>query len=543
MELNDILLLLGGLALFLYGMQMMGNGLETAAGNKMKSILEKLTSNRIKGVVVGAAITAVIQSSSATTVMVVGFVNSGLMTLNQAVWVIMGANIGTTITGQLIALDIDVIAPLFAFAGVAVIMFTKNERVKHISEIFAGLGVLFIGMGMMGDAMAPLQQSETFIGFMSNFNNPLVGILIGAVFTAIIQSSSASVGILQALASTGAVPLSSAVFILFGQNIGTCITAVLASIGTKVNAKRTTVIHLMFNIIGTVLFSVICLVTPFTEWIAALTPDNPVAQIANVHTAFNIVTTLILLPFGTLMAKAAKRLLPDKEGQEEDVKRLKYIRPFENNYTVGHAAMVISQIENEVERMLQMVRKNTEGCFNAVIKQDYNVIEELEDREQYIDYLNKEISKYIVHLMPTEMTVQDSQKLNAYYRIIGDLERIGDHAINFVDYLHNMNEWNIKFSKSAVESLEQMKQLCAETSIGISKENINGRKHVLEVAAKNEQRIDDMQERLLKGQIERMQSGECGAEAGVILSEMLTDFERIGDHALNIAEKYEEMQM
>ena len=543
MGLNDILLLLGGLALFLYGMQMMGNGLETAAGNKMKSILEKLTSNRIKGVVVGAAITAVIQSSSATTVMVVGFVNSGLMTLNQAVWVIMGANIGTTITGQLIALDIDVIAPLFAFAGVAVIMFTKNERVKHISEIFAGLGVLFIGMGMMGDAMAPLQQSETFIGFMSNFNNPLVGILIGAVFTAIIQSSSASVGILQALASTGAVPLSGAVFILFGQNIGTCITAVLASIGTKVNAKRTTVIHLMFNIIGTVLFSVICLVTPFTDWIAALTPDNPVAQIANVHTTFNIVTTLVLLPFGTLMAKAAKKLLPEKEGQEEDVKKLKYIRPFENNYTVGHAAMVISQIENEVERMLQMVRKNTEGCFNAVIKQDYNVIEELEDREQYIDYLNKEISKYIVHLMPTEMTVQDSQKLNAYYRIIGDLERIGDHAINFVDYLHNMNEWNIKFSKSAVESLEQMKQLCAETLIGISKENINGRKHVLEVAAKNEQRIDDMQESLLKGQIERMQSGKCSAEAGVILSEMLTDFERIGDHALNIAEKYEEMQM
>ncbi len=543
MGLNDILLLLGGLALFLYGMQMMGNGLETAAGNKMKSILEKLTSNRIKGVVVGAAITAVIQSSSATTVMVVGFVNSGLMTLNQAVWVIMGANIGTTITGQLIALDIDVIAPLFAFAGVAVIMFTKNERVKHISEIFAGLGVLFIGMGMMGDAMAPLQQSETFIGFMSNFNNPLVGILIGAVFTAIIQSSSASVGILQALASTGAVPLSGAVFILFGQNIGTCITAVLASIGTKVNAKRTTVIHLMFNIIGTVLFSVICLVTPFTDWIAALTPDNPVAQIANVHTTFNIVTTLVLLPFGTLMAKAAKKLLPEKEGQEEDVKKLKYIRSFENNYTVGHATMVISQIENEVERMLQMVRKNTEDCFNAVIKQDHNAIEELKDRERYIDYLNKEISKYIVHLMPTEMTVQDSQKLNAYYRIIGDLERIGDHAINFVDYLHNMNEWDIKFSKSAVESLEQMKQLCEETLAGISKENINGRKHVLEVAAKNEQRIDDMQERLLKGQIERMQSGECGAEAGVILSEMLTDFERIGDHALNIAEKYEEMQM
>ena len=411
-------------------------------------------------------------------------------------------------------------------------MFAKNEKIKHISEIFAGLGVLFIGMGMMGDAMAPLQQSETFIGFMANFNNPLVGILIGAVFTAIIQSSSASVGILQALASTGAIPLSSAVFILFGQNIGTCITAVLASIGTKVNAKRTTVIHLMFNIIGTILFSVICLITPFTDWIAALTPDNPVAQIANVHTTFNIVTTLVLLPFGTLMAKAAKVLLPDKEGQEEDVKRLKYIRPFENNHTVGHAAMVISQIENEVERMLQMVKKNTEGCFRAVIKNDQNMVADLEDREQYI-----------VHLMTTEMTIQDSQKLNAYYRIIGDLERIGDHAINFVDYLHNMSEWDIKFSQSAIESLEKMKALCEETLEGISKENINGRKHVLEVAAKNEQRIDDMQESLLKGQIERMQSGKCSAEAGVILSEMLTDFERIGDHALNIAEKYQEMQM
>ncbi len=543
MELNDILLLLGGLALFLYGMQMMGNGLETAAGNKMKSILEKLTSNRIKGVLVGAAITAVIQSSSATTVMVVGFVNSGLMTLNQAVWVIMGANIGTTITGQLIALDIDVIAPLFAFAGVAVIMFAKNERIKHISEIFAGLGVLFIGMGMMGDAMAPLQQSETFISFMSNFNHPLVGIVIGAVFTAVIQSSSASVGILQALASTGAVPLSSAVFILFGQNIGTCITAVLASIGTKVNAKRTTVIHLMFNIIGTVLFSVVCLITPFTDWIAALTPDNPVAQIANVHTTFNIATTLVLLPFGTFMAKAAKVLLPNKEGQEEDVKRLKFIRPFENNHTVGHAAMVISQIENEVERMLQMVRKNMEGCFDAVIKQDRNLIADLEEREQYVDYLNKEISKYIVHLMTTEMTIQDSQKLNAYYRIIGDLERIGDHAINFVDYLKSMEKWEIKFSSSAVESLKQMKGLCSETLVGISHENIHGRKHVLEVTAKNEQRIDDMQERLLMNQIERMQLGECGADAGVILSEMLTDFERIGDHALNIAEKYQEMQM
>ena len=243
MGITDVLALLGGLALFLYGMQMMSTGLEAAAGNRMKSILEKLTSNRVKGVLVGAAITAVIQSSSATTVMVVGFVNSGLMTLKQAVWVIMGANIGTTITGQLIALDIGAIAPLFAIAGVGAIMFIKSEKVHHISSIFAGLGILFMGMDMMGAAMSPLKESEAFISLMTKFDNPLLGILVGALFTAVIQSSSASVGILQALASTGMIPLSSAVFVLFGQNIGTCITAVLASIGMKVNAKRTTVIN------------------------------------------------------------------------------------------------------------------------------------------------------------------------------------------------------------------------------------------------------------------------------------------------------------
>lgn len=251
---TEVLSLFGGLALFLYGMQTMSNGLETAAGNKMKQILEKLTSNRFKAVLVGAVITAVIQSSSATTVMVVGFVNSGLMTLNQAVWIIMGANIGTTITGQLIALDIGALAPLIAFLGVAGIMFLKKERSRHICSIFAGLGVLFIGMDMMSGAMSPLRDSQLFLDFMEKASNPVLGILIGAIFTAVIQSSSASVGILQAMASTGAVPLESAVFILFGQNIGTCITAVLAAVGTKTAAKRTTVIHLLFNVIGTTVF-------------------------------------------------------------------------------------------------------------------------------------------------------------------------------------------------------------------------------------------------------------------------------------------------
>lgn len=540
MKTSDILMLLGGLALFLYGMQMMSNGLETAAGNKMKQILEKLTSNRIKGVLVGAIITAVIQSSSATTVMVVGFVNTGLMTLNQAVWVIMGANIGTTITGQLIALDIGAIAPLIAFLGVACIMFVKSEKVRHISSIFAGLGVLFIGMDMMGDAMAPLQDSAVFLDFMTNFSNPLMGIAVGAVFTALIQSSSASVGILQALASTGMIPLSSAVYILFGQNIGTCITAVLASIGTKTNAKRTTIIHLMFNIIGTAIFTAISIATPFTSWMESLTA-NPVAQIANVHTTFNIVTTLLLLPFGTQMAKLATRILPESEEEIEQVKRLKYIIPFESNYPVGHSAVVISQIQREVTRMLQKVRENVEEGYNTLLKGPGASIEAIEEREDYIDYLNTEISKYIVHLMSVEMAESDSRRINSYYMIVSNIERIGDHAMNIAEYTKNLKKWNISFSDNAKTEIKKMKQISLKILDEIDFSDTARPAEQLASISKYESLMDDMQKKYLKRQIKRSKKGACTAESGIVFSELLTDFERIGDYALNVGELHAEM--
>ena len=313
MKWTDVMGLLGGLALFLYGMQMMSQGLENAAGNKMKKILGKLTSNRFLGVVVGAVITAVIQSSSATTVMVVGFVNSGLMTLTQAIWIIMGANIGTTITGQLIALDVGALAPFIAFVGVAILVFLKNEKIHPIGHIVAGLGILFIGMDMMSASMEPLSDSTEFIRLLTRFENPILGILAGMIFTAIIQSSSASVGILQALAAGGVVTLDSAAFILFGQNIGTCITALLAAIGANRNAKRTTVVHFSFNIIGTFLFAILCVVTPLIHWMQSISPDNVPAQIANLHTLFNIVTTILLLPFGQVLATIAKKILPDRE--------------------------------------------------------------------------------------------------------------------------------------------------------------------------------------------------------------------------------------
>ena len=541
MEITDVLSLFGGLALFLYGMQMMSGGLEAAAGNKMKAILEKLTSNRVKGVLVGAGITAVIQSSSATTVMLVGFVNSGLMTLKQAVWVITGATIGTTITGQLIALDMGAIAPIFAIGGVGAIMFVKNERVHHISSIFAGLGILFMGMDMMGAAMVPLQESEEFIAMMTKFSNPVLGILVGALFTALIQSSSASIGILQALASTGMIPLSSAVYVLFGQNIGTCITAVLASIGTKVNAKRTTIIHMLFNVIGTTIFTVVCMLTPYVELIESLTPGNPVAQIANAHTVFNIVTTLLLLPFGTTLANVAEHILPDSKKTDDEELRLKYIRPFETSYVIGHSAMAVSQVRDEVGRMLGMVSKNITDAFDILIRYDDKLKKKIHEREEYIDYLNKGISEYIVSLMTSEKSMSDSLQINGYYVIISNLERIGDHAVNLLGYADDMKKWDQEFSENVLEELEEMKQQCMTALDNVRDVTSDNVGEVLANAVIMEQKNDDMRDKYLKKQLQRLKKGKCKPQSGIVFSEILTDFERMGDHTLNIAEQYKEM--
>ncbi|MBP1582020.1 MAG: Na/Pi cotransporter family protein, partial [Oscillospiraceae bacterium] len=393
MQISDFIGLLGGLALFLYGMNMMSTGLEAAAGDKMKSILEKLTSNRILGVVVGAVVTAIIQSSSATTVMVVGFVNSGLMTLNQAVWVIMGANIGTTITGQLVALDVGAIAPLVCFAGVAIITFMKNPKLHHWASIAAGLGMLFIGMDMMSASMAPLRDSELFVNIVSTFSNPLVGIIVGAVFTALIQSSSASVGILQALAMSGVVHMDTAIFVLFGQNIGTCITSVLASIGTSRAAKRTTYIHLMFNLIGTALFTIIAIVFPLVPFIEKLSPGDVTKQIANTHTIFNICTTLLLLPLGNYMAKLTYKILPIVPEETPTEMHLQYLddAALMNSGSTGSSMLHISMLKQEVLRMLSMAKEAVVMGYDAVMNNDSSKLAEAEKLEEYLDYLNKEI--------------------------------------------------------------------------------------------------------------------------------------------------------
>ena len=540
MKITDFFSLLGGLALFLYGMQMMSNGLEAAAGNKMKQILEKLTANRFLGVLVGAGITAVIQSSSATTVMVVGFVNSGMMTLQQAVWIIMGANIGTTITGQLIALDVGAVAPLLAFLGVALVVFIKKQKVHHYGLIVAGLGILFIGMDMMSSAMMPLRDSEAFISLMTKFSNPFLGILAGAVFTAIIQSSSASVGILQALASSGLIGLGNAVYVLFGQNIGTCITAILAAIGTNRNAKRTTIIHLMFNIIGTIIFTTVCILTPLTDLIANITPDNVAAQIANMHTLFNIVTTLLLLPFGTYLAKLATKILPEKKDEKVDVMHMEFIRPMETkrDTQIGLSAIAVTSIRKEIHRMMSMAKENVDRSFDAVKEGKTTLLEEVREREEYIDFLNKEISKYISKTLVNESNPRDSRYISALFKVCGNVERIGDHAMNICEYTKMIERQNISFSSEVKREIDEMKKICDQAIDYLSEIGQEpGQKEDIKVIEDIEQKIDDMTEDYRQKQLERMQKGTCSEEGCIIYSEMLTDFERIGDHILNIGQE------
>ena len=535
--------LLGGLALFLYGMNMMSQGMEAAAGNKMKQILERLTTNRYLGVLVGAVITAIIQSSSATTVMVVGFVNSGMMTLRQAVGVIMGANIGTTITGQLIALDAGAIAPFIAFLGVVMVVFLKQPKVRNIGGILAGLGVLFIGMEMMSTAMMPLRDSKAFIDMMTKFSNPLLGILAGAIFTALIQSSSASVGILQALATSGAISFSGAVYVLFGQNIGTCITAVLASIGTGRNAKRTTIIHLSFNIIGTAVFTILCMLTPLTSWVGGFTPANPAAQIANMHTLFNIVTTILLLPAGNLLAKLAEKILPDVDEPEEGMylKYLKNTKPVTEG-KIGVSAINFELTHKEIARMLEIAKKNVADSFTAFLNCDDGFIPKVEEKEEYVDFLNREISKYISTNMAHESNTRGSRILSAYFKVTSNVERISDHAMNICGYSEWLKEKDVRFSQEVREEILQMQQTCEELLTLLLNENMEALDELSRVSAL-EQKMDDMTEDYSNRMMHRIQEGTASGEGSVLYTEMLTDFERIGDHALNIAQEMTEVRL
>ena len=539
---TSILSLLSGLAIFMYSMKMTSGGLEAVAGNKLKGVLQKLTDNRLKGVGVGAGVTALIQSSTAVTVMVIGFVNAGLLNLHQALWVIMGANIGTNITSQLIAFDIGEFAPILAVIGVFVVIFTKNKKFKSLGEIVTGLGFIFISMNIMKAAMAPYADDPRLTGLLSRMDNPLLGILVGIIFVNIISSSAAAVGVLQALAmaaaGSGAIDLEHAMYIIMGFNIGTCVTALLSSIGTTKMAARAALMHLFFNLIGTVIFTVAALVLPVAHWVEILSPNDVPRQLANFHLVFNVVGTIVLLPAGDLIVKLVNLAIPGDESEKEGQQYLKYLTPamLRPDFQIAGSSVYITAVTNEVKRMLDKAASNVSRSLGAVLDNNDKIQAEIDETEEYIDYLNKEISYYISHCMTQEMTEDEALTYSALFKITGNIERMGDHATNIAGYANLLQSKGLMLSEYARAEVESMIEIIEKT-VKILAHDDGDDIHIR--VAKAEQKIDDMTDQYRINQLDRMKTGVCSGEACVIYSEMLTDFERLGDHMLNIAEAQE----
>ena len=538
MNMESILGLCGGLALFLYGMHMMSDGLEAVAGERMKQILEKLTSSTFKGVLVGTLITAIIQSSSATTVMLVGFVNSGLMALENTVGVIMGANIGTTMTGILMSIGISDVAPLIAIAGVCLIMFSKDEKKNNLGIVIAGLGILFLGMNMMSDAMRGMRDNQMFINLMTSLRNPIMGVLVGTVFTALIQSSSASIGILQALAMAGLVTLDNGIYVMFGFAIGTCVTAVIASIGANANAKRVTIIHLAFNVIGTVVFVILCQFIPYVQFFQNMFPDSPEAQIANAFLVFKVLTTVMLVPFTKQLVAFSRRIV--KEEVVEVRPSISARAVSIQGYHFGAAAIAISLIRDEVNYMYDIAKRNVELAFDAVLENTNKYDAEIDKNEDELDRLNSEVSQYISSILGQISTV-DSDVVSGYFRIVGNIERIGDHATNFADYTKFFLSKNERLSDRAQGEVVIMKQTTLDAMSLLEGDRREDAASMLASVARAEQEIDDMTDSYRNAQMDRMKTTTCSPEASVVYAEMLTDFERIGDHLLNISEEFARM--
>ncbi len=535
MSVANILSMAGGLGLFLFGIRTMGDGLENAAGAKLKRMLEVLTGNRFLAVLVGFVVTAIIQSSTATTVMVVGFVNAGMMSLAQAVGVIMGANIGTTVTSLLIALNFSSVAAAAVLVGVILMLASKKTVVKNLGAIFAGFGLLFLGIDMMSDSMAPLRESAGFMNFIVTVSEsplrPLFGIILGIVMTAVLQSSSASVGVLQTLAMQGLVPLKFSVFVLFGQNIGTCLTALFSTVGAKKNSKRAAVIHLLFNLIGTGIFIIIALLTPYVEWIEKLSPD-PMVQIAISHIVFNIVSTVVMFPFAKALVKLSCLLVPGKDDSESEM-HCKFI----DDRLLNTPPFAVMQVSKEVARMAKLARDNFETSAHALINRSDKDLDKVMENEEIINYLNHHITSYLVKLNALDITDSDSDYIARVFHAINDIERVGDHAINLAEAAqHNIGE-GLKFSDPAREELNQ---LCGSVVTLLERsmaafDNQSLSDNEAKELSDLEEHIDDLTLECQDSHIFRLNRKECNTEAGMLYLNTITDFERVGDHAINIA--------
>ena len=550
MNIFGILSMIGGLALFLYGMDAMGAGLSKLSGGRMERLLEKLTSKRIMAVLLGAGVTAVIQSSSATTVMVVGFVNSGIMKLNQAVGIIMGANIGTTITSWLLSLTgiqgssfvlqmlkPSSFSPILAVIGVGLIMFTKNEKKKDIGSIFIGFAILMYGMETMSGAVAPLADNEKFTGILTMFSNPLLGLLAGTILTAVIQSSSASVGILQALCATGAVNFSTALPIIMGQNIGTCITAIISSIGTSKNAKRTAAVQLFFNIIGTIIFMVVFYtLNVFVHFQFLNTAASP-AGIAVIHSLFNIGATILLFPFANLLEKMAIFVIPDKESEMEEMEEEK-INPdlarLDERF-LDKPGFAMEECRSVAINMARKSQKAMNLAIDLLGEYSDKTADRVEKLENQIDQYEDALGTYLVKLSGRELSIKDSRVLSVLLHCIGDFERISDHAVNIRDAAVEMHKKDLKFSEKAKQELRVFSNAIRDILDRAVMAFETGDVELAKEVEPLEQVVDALNKEEKQRHINRLRTGTCTIELGFILSDISTNFERAADHCSNIA--------
>ena len=531
MSISNIISLLGGLGAFLFGMKYMGDGLEMAAGSKMKDLLEKLTRNRFLGFLLGVLVTVVIQSSSATTVMVMGFINAGIMDLAQATGVIFGANIGTTITSVLIALDVSGIAPFCLFLGAFLMLYSKKKQTKHIGQIILGFGLLFQGLHTMSGAMKPLKDVIWFQDFIMNAKNPMLGILVGAVLCAVIQSSSAAVGILQALAMQGLMPLYFASFLICGVNIGSAMPTILASMNARNNAKRAAMIYLINNVVGAVIMTVVTLAFPYTQFIESIIPD-PMFQVSVVHIIFKVVSAAVLLPLTNQVVKLTYLLVPKQK--HEDACRLEYI----DVHLVSSPSVTLLQIRNEVERMAELVRTNIQLSTSALLSSRVADAKPIEDNEAVIDYLTDAISDFLVKLNVREMNDGDAQYVNRVFQTLSDLERIGDYAEKLLHLTEQQEEKKVVYSASALQELAVINdnaiQLFDNAVAGFYRQDVH--LDQLKRMAKTQRQLRKLTNQSQLNHMERLRTGQCSVEAGILFGEILNSLSRIGGHSINIAE-------
>ena len=531
MQVMDIITLIAGLGLFLYGIKEMGEGLEKAAGHKMQRMLEVLTKNKVTAVLVGALVTGVIQSSSATTVMVVGFVNAGLLPLTKAIGVIMGANIGTTVTALMLSVKLD-FGVIFAALGLVFMFVSNRSSLKMLGQIFMGLGVLFIGMETMTNAMKPMQSWPGFQTMMMGVSNPVVGVLVGLLITALLQSSSASIGILQALAASNLIGIHSALFVLYGQNIGTCITAMLASIGANRTARRAAVVHLLFNVIGAVLFIIITLVFPFDALVTRLAGDNIRLQIAIAHVIFNVSTTLILLPLSFLLERLAYMVVRGVDVQEEPM-RLTYF----DDRLFSTPPIAATQLFREVIRMGELVKTNFAYAMEYFFSQKELPLTDFDNREKVIDYLNAEVTAKMIELQGLTLASRDIHLMGSLFHVVNDLERIGDHSTNIVEIGTARHKEKDGFSVKAEREIQQLYERVSDMvnqALEIVQKQIIDPEVIGRVEA-IEQEVDNMCEELADHHMARVKNKKCNPRNGMLYLDTLNNLERIADHADNLA--------